>query len=338
LRSIGNSFENRLNSKNAIHSHDHSKIINNLIQTHMSQVPSHVHVLEVSPRDGLQSEASFIPTDIKLKLIEKLHQAGISEIEVTSFVSPKRVPQMADAPHVMQGLAPRGNLKVSVLTPNLQGYIQASPYHPDEVVVFGSASEVFSQKNIHCSVDESIERFAPVVAAARAQGISVRGSLSCSVACPYSGPVMPAQVGYLAQRMRSIGVQRVDLADTTGQGTPLHIQRALDAVGKHYDVAYISGHFHDTYGQALANTLAALKMGVSNFQSSVSGLGGCPYAPGATGNVATEDLVYMLHGMGVSTGIDLEQLIEAGQFIRHFLGTENASRVARAKLKQQLKM
>jgi hydroxymethylglutaryl-CoA lyase len=206
---------------------------------------------------------------------------------------------------------------------------------PDEIVVFGAASELFSQKNINCSITESIERFAPVVAAARAAGIHVRGAISCAMACPYEGEVAPTRVALVARLMKDIGVQRVDVADTIGVATPIKTQRAMEAALKHYGLADVSGHFHDTYGQALANTYAALEMGVWNFQSSVAGLGGCPYAKGATGNVATEDVVYLLHGMGIETGIDLDKLVDAGQFISDFLGRKPNSRAATALLNQR---
>jgi hydroxymethylglutaryl-CoA lyase len=217
-----------------------------------------------------------------------------------------------------------------VLTPNLKGFEAAVLSKPDEIVVFGAASEAFSQKNINCSIAESIERFAPVVAAAREAGIYVRGAMSCTVGCPYEGDIAPERVSYLAGLMHDIGVQHVGVADTIGVGTPVKVQRAMEATLKHYDINDVSGHFHDTYGQALANTLACLQMGVWQFDTSVAGLGGCPYAKGATGNVASEDVVYMLHGMGIETGIDLEKLIDAGQFISDFLGRATNSRAAKA--------
>jgi hydroxymethylglutaryl-CoA lyase len=232
----------------------------------------------------------------------------------------------------MAGIARKAGVRYSVLTPNLQGYEAAIKTRPDEIVVFGAASEAFSQKNINCSIAESIERFRPVVRAALDAGIRVRGAISCTVGCPYEGEVAPERVELVARLMREIGVQRVDVADTIGVGTPRKVQRALDAALTHYDIDHVSGHFHDTYGMALANTLAALEVGVWNFQSSVAGLGGCPYAKGATGNVASEDVVYMLHGMGIETGIDLDKLIGAGQFISDALGRKPHSRVANALL------
>ena len=298
-------------------------------------LPQHVQLIDVGPRDGLQNEKQPVPAAIKIELVHRLQDAGLTAIEVTSYVSPKWVPQMADNAEVMAGLRRNPRVAYSVLTPNLQGFEAALKSRPDEVVVFGSASEAFSQKNINCSIAESIERFAPVVQAALAAGISVRGAMSCTVGCPYEGDIAPERVGYLAGLMKGIGVQRVDVADTIGVGTPLAVQKAIAATLAHYDVAQVSGHFHDTYGQALSNTLAALQMGVWNFQSSVAGLGGCPYAKGATGNVATEDVVYLLHGMGIDTGIDLDLLIDAGQFISDFLGRANGSRVATALLNKR---
>ena len=298
-------------------------------------IPQRVQLIDVGPRDGLQNEKQPVPAQVKMELVHRLQAAGLTEIEVTSFVSPKWVPQMADNAAVMAGIARQPGVRYSVLTPNLQGFEAALKSRPDEIVVFGAASEAFSQKNINCSIAESIERFAPVVQAALAAGVAVRGAMSCTVGCPYEGDVAPERVAYLAGLMRGIGVQRVDVADTIGVGTPLQVQRAMAAALQHFDVDHVCGHFHDTYGQALPNTLAALQMGVWNFQSSVAGLGGCPYAKGATGNVATEDLVYMLHGMGIATGIDLDALIDAGVFISDFLGRKTQSRVASAMLNKR---
>ena len=298
-------------------------------------IPTRVQLIDVGPRDGLQNEKTPVPAEVKVGLVHRLQEAGLHEIEVTSFVSPKWVPQMADNVDVMAGIERKAGVRYSVLTPNLQGYEAAVKTRPDEIVVFGSASEAFSRKNINCSIAESIERFASVVEAALAAGIRVRGAMSCTVGCPYEGEVAPQQVAYLAGLMKSIGVQRVDVADTIGVGTPRKVQRAIEATLQHYGIDAVSGHFHDTYGQALSNTLAALEMGVWNFQSSVSGLGGCPYAKGATGNVATEDVVFMLHGMGIETGIDLDKLIDAGDYISHFLGRKSGSRVAVAVLNKR---
>ncbi len=296
--------------------------------------PAKVKIVDVGPRDGLQNEKQPVPADVKIALVQRLQDAGLKEIEVTSFVSPKWVPQMADAAAVMHGIARKPGVGYSVLTPNMRGFEAAiaapRAEWPQEIVVFGAASEAFSQKNINCSIAESIERFAPVVAAARVNGIYVRGAMSCTVGCPYEGEIAPQRVAMLAALMKGIGVQRVDVADTIGVGTPRKVQAAITATLQHFALDDVSGHFHDTYGQALANTLAALEMGVWNFQSSVAGLGGCPYARGATGNVASEDVVYMLHGMGIETGIDLDRLIEAGVCISQALGREPNSRASKA--------
>ena len=299
-------------------------------------LPTRVRIIDVGPRDGLQNEKQPVPSDIKIELVHRLQAAGLKEIEVTSYVSPKWVPQMADNHAVMAGITRHPGVRYSVLTPNLKGFEAAVADRPDEIVVFGAASEAFSQKNINCSIAESIQRFAPVVAAAREAGIAVRGAMSCTVGCPYEGAIAPERVGYLAGLMKGIGVERVDVADTIGVGTPRTVRAAFDATLRHFDIDQVSGHFHDTYGQALANTLAALEMGVWNFQSSVAGLGGCPYAKGATGNVATEDLVFMLNGMGIETGIDLDRLVDAGAFISEVLQRRPNSRAATAILNKRL--
>ncbi|WP_367067532.1 hydroxymethylglutaryl-CoA lyase [Oryzisolibacter sp. LB2S] len=291
-------------------------------------LPSQVRIIDVGPRDGLQNEKQPVPAATKIELVRRLQDAGLKEIEVTSYVSPKWVPQMADNHEVMAGITRQAGVRYSVLTPNLKGWEAAALDRPDEIVVFGAASEAFSQKNINCSIAESIERFAPVVAAAKAAGVAVRGAMSCTVGCPYEGDIAPERVAYLAGLMKGIGVERVDVADTIGVGTPTKVQRAIEAAAQHFGIDQISGHFHDTYGQALANTLAALELGVWNFQSSIAGLGGCPYAKGATGNVATEDLVFMLNGMGIATGIDLDRLVDAGAYISDFLGRKPNSRTA----------
>jgi hydroxymethylglutaryl-CoA lyase len=299
-------------------------------------IPSRVKLVEVGPRDGLQNEKQPVPAAIKIELVHRLQDAGVKEIEVTSFVSPKWVPQMADNAEVMTGIERKSGVRYSVLTPNLQGFEAALKSRPDEFVVFGAASEAFSQKNINCSIAQSIERFAPVVQAARAAGIYVRGAMSCAVGCPYEGEIAPERVAYLAALMKGIGVQHVGVADTIGVGTPLKVQRALEATLQHFDIDAVSGHFHDTYGQALANTLAAMEMGIWQFDTSVAGLGGCPYAKGATGNVASEDVVYLLNGMGIATGIDLDKLIDAGKFISDFLQRKPNSRAATAILNKRL--
>ena len=302
-------------------------------------LPKRVKLVDVGPRDGLQNEKQSVPAEVKIGLVHALQDAGLTEIEVTSFVSPKWVPQMADNSQVMAGIRRKPGVRYSVLTPNLKGFETAiasdKAFWPDEIVVFGAASEAFSQRNINCSIAESIERFRPVVAAARANGIFVRGAMSCTVGCPYEGEIAPERVAMLAGLMRDIGVQHVGVADTIGVGTPVKVQRALDATLQHFAIDEVSGHFHDTYGQALANTLAFLEMGIWQFDTSISGLGGCPYAKGATGNVATEDVVYMLHGMGIATGIDMDKLIDAGEFISNHLQRKSGSRAATALLNKR---
>ncbi len=295
-------------------------------------IPRFVHLTDVGPRDGLQNEKQPVPAAVKIELVQRLQAAGLKDIEVTSFVSPKWVPQMADNAEVMRGIARGSDVRYAALVPNMQGLEAALAARADTVVVFGAASEAFSQKNINCSIAESIERFRPVVAAALAAGVAVRGAISCAVGCPYEGAVAPARVAMVAGLMRDIGVQQVGVADTIGVGTPRSVQAAMEAVLTHFSIDAVIGHFHDTYGQALANTLAALELGVWHFDTSVAGLGGCPYAKGATGNVATEDVVYMLHGMGIETGIDLDALVDAGAYISSFLGRPTLSRAATALL------
>ena len=299
-------------------------------------LPSKVKLVDVGPRDGLQNEKTMVPAAVKIELVHRLQNAGLKEIEVTSFVSPKWVPQMADALDVMAGIQRKPGVRYSVLTPNMKGFEAALASKPDEIVVFAAASEAFSQRNINCSIAESIERFAPVVAAAKAAGIYTRGAISCAVGCPYEGDVAPERVEMVARLMKGIGVQHMGVADTIGVGTPKKVQIALEAALKHYAIDDISGHFHDTYGQALANTLISLEMGVWQFDTSVAGLGGCPYAKGATGNVATEDVVYLLHGLGIDTGIDMDKLVDAGQFISEFLGRKPNSRAATALLNKRI--
>ncbi len=298
----------------------------------MSAMPSHVTLVEVGPRDGLQNEAQPVAAAHKVELVHRLQAAGCREIEVTSFVSPKWVPQMADNAEVMAGVQRRPGVRYSVLTPNLKGLEAALATRPDEVVVFGAASEAFSQRNINCSIAESIDRFAPVVAAAHAAGVKVRGAVSCALGCPYQGEVGADAVEDVVRRMKAIGVDHVGVADTIGVGTPRKVQAAMERALRHYPMVEVSGHFHDTYGQALANILACLEMGVHTFDASVAGLGGCPYAKGATGNVATEDVVFMLRGMDIDCGIDLDALVDAGAFISGVLGRQPVSRVGRALL------
>lgn len=302
--------------------------------------PSRVKLVDVGPRDGLQNEKAPVPAVVKIELVHRLQDAGLREIEVTSFVSPKWVPQMADAAEVMAGIQRKPGVRYSVLTPNMKGFeaavLPTRELWPDEIVVFAAASEAFSQRNINCSIAESIERFRPVVEAARAHHIYVRGAISCTVGCPYEGEIEPERVEMVARLLKGIGVQHIGMADTIGVGTPVKVQRAMEAGLKHYDINDVSGHFHDTYGQALVNTLACLEMGIWQFDASSAGLGGCPYAKGATGNVATEDLVYLLQGMGIDTGIDLDKLIDAGQFISDFLVRKPNSRAATALLNKRM--
>ncbi len=293
-------------------------------------LPASVTLVDVGPRDGLQNEKQAIPADIKVELVDRLTAAGLAAIEVTSYVSPKWVPQMADAAEVMTRIRRKPGVTYSVLVPNMKGFEAALPGRPDEVVVFAAASEAFSRKNINCSIEESIERFRPVVEAARAAGIRVRGALSCALGCPYEGPVAPAHVGRVAALMKAIGVQHLGVADTIGTGTPRATQAALEAALAHFPLADVSGHFHDTYGQAIANVYASLELGVSTFDTSVAGLGGCPYAKGATGNVATEDVLYLLDGLGIDTGIDFAQVVEIGQWISGVLGRKAFARAGNA--------
>jgi hydroxymethylglutaryl-CoA lyase len=294
--------------------------------------PSSVTLVDVGPRDGLQNEAQPVGAAQKIELVHRLQAAGCREIEVTSFVSPKWVPQMADNAEVMAGIVRRPGVRYSVLTPNMKGLEAALPTRPDEIVVFGAASEAFSQKNINCSVAESIERFRPVVAAAQAAGVKVRAAISCAVGCPYQGEVTPDEVERVVVLMKAIGVDHCGVADTIGVGTPRRVQAAMERALKHFPLHEVSGHFHDTYGQALANIYACLEMGIHVFDASIAGLGGCPYAKGATGNVATEDVVFMLHGMGIATGIDLDALVDAGGYISGVLGRPPVSRAGKALL------
>ncbi|MBA3625489.1 MAG: hydroxymethylglutaryl-CoA lyase [Methylibium sp.] len=299
-------------------------------------LPSRVTLLDVGPRDGLQNEPAPVPAADKIELVHRLQAAGLREIEVTSFVSPKWVPQMADNAQVMAGIARRPGVRYSVLTPNLRGLeaamTPARERWPDEVVVFGAASEAFSQRNINCGIAESIERFAPVAEAARAAGIKVRGAVSCALACPYEGETDPDRVEFVVRLMREIGVQHVGVADTLGTGTPRRVQAAMERALRHYPIDEVSGHFHDTYGQALTNIYACLELGIHRFDASVAGLGGCPYAKGATGNVATEDVVFMLQGLNIETGVELDALVDAAAFISGKLSIKPVSRVANAVL------
>lgn len=299
-------------------------------------LPKSVKLVEVAARDGLQNEAHFIPTPTKIALINQLSAAGFVNIEAASFVSPKWIPQMADGAAVMAGIQRHANTCYSVLTPNMKGFEAAVAAQANEVVIFGAASEGFSQKNINCSIAESIERFTPVAKAALDAGLRLRASISCSYGCPYDGPTPIEKVLDVVQRFQDLGVQEYDIADTIGVGTPIHTTELFQAVAQRIPIHQVAGHFHDTYGQALANILAALQTGVSIFHSSVAGLGGCPYAKGATGNVASEDVVYMLHGMGIHTGINLDALVKTGVWISEQIGKPSQSRAGRALwLKQQ---
>lgn len=293
-------------------------------------LPRKVRIVEVGPRDGLQNEASNVPAVVKIELIHRLADAGLRAVEATAFVSPKWVPQMADHAEVMAGIEKKSGVAYPVLVPNLKGFEAAREAGAEEIAVFGAASETFSRKNINCSIAESLERFAPVVEAARASRMRVRGYISCVAGCPYEGEVKPHAVAAVAEKLYAMGCYEISLGDTIGVGTPRRIRSMIEAVAKKVQIGKLAGHYHDTYGQALANIYASLEAGVRTFDSSVAGLGGCPYAKGATGNVATEDVVYMLNGLGIETGVDLEKLFRAGQFICRALGREPASRVARA--------
>ena len=293
-------------------------------------LPPRVRIVEVGPRDGLQNEAAMVPTEVKVELIDRLTDAGLPAIEATSFVSPKWVPQMADAAAVMAAIRRRPGVSYPVLTPNMEGFDAARAARCDEVAVFVAASETFSRKNVNCSIAESLERVRPVAQAAAANAMRVRGYISCVLGCPYEGDVAPERVRDIAAALLAMGCYEISLGDTIGTGTPGKARKLIATVGEAVPVACQAGHFHDTYGQALANVYAALEMGVATFDSSVSGLGGCPYAKGATGNVATEDLLYLLQGLGLETGVDMTRLRIAGRYISDVLGRSPVSRVARA--------
>ena len=287
-------------------------------------------MVEVGPRDGLQNEAVTVPTEIKVGLIDRLTDAGLPAIEATSFVSAKWVPQMADNAQVMAAIRRKPGVRYAVLTPNLRGFEAALAAGCDEVAVFVAASETFSQKNINCSIAESLKRARPVADAAKAHRVRVRGYISCVLGCPYEGEIAPERVREVAARLRGLGCYEISLGDTIGTGTPGKTQTLIATVAEAVPVAEQAGHFHDTYGQALANLYAALEMGVATFDSSVAGLGGCPYAKGATGNVASEDVLYLLDGLGIETGVDMTRLRIAGRYILEFLHRPPVSRVARA--------
>jgi hydroxymethylglutaryl-CoA lyase len=296
----------------------------------MAKLPSRVRIVDVGPRDGLQNEKGEVPTAVKLELIERLADAGIPSVEATAFVSPKWIPQMADHTEVLERIRRKPGVSYPVLTPNLKGFEAARAAGATEVAVFGAASEAFSKKNINCSIAESLERFRPVVDAAKASNIQVRGYISCVVACPYEGEVKPAKVAEVAGALYDMGCYEISLGDTIGAATPGKTQAMIEACLRRVPAEKLAGHYHDTYGQALANIYASMEMGVATFDSSVSGLGGCPYAKGASGNVATEDVLYMLEGLGIETGIDLGKVVDTGLWISSFLKRDTGSKTARA--------
>lgn len=293
-------------------------------------LPKKVKIVEVGPRDGLQNEKGEVPAEVKIELVNRLTEAGFPNIEAASFVSPKWVPQMATSKEVMAGIVRKPGVIYSALTPNMQGFEAALAAGANEVVIFGAASEAFSQKNINCSIAESIERFVPVAKAAKDAGLRLRASVSTAFGCPYQGEVPLDSVAYVVGRMRDLGCDEIDIADTIGVSTPRKTQAVMERAIKEFRANGLAGHFHDTYGQALANIYASMEVGIEIFHSSVSGLGGCPYAKGATGNVATEDVIYMMNGLGIETGVDLDKVVDAGQFISNFLGRKAASRAGNA--------
>jgi hydroxymethylglutaryl-CoA lyase len=297
-------------------------------------LPKSVRLVEVGPRDGLQNEKQPISVADKVRLVDDLSAAGLGYVEVGSFVSPKWVPQMAGSAEVFAAIQRQPGATYAALTPNLKGLEAALQAEVEEVAVFAAASEAFSQKNINCSIAESLARFVPLMEAAKAAKVRVRGYVSCVLGCPYDGEIDPAQVASVARELYAMGCYEVSLGDTIGTGTPGKTRHLINVVGRDIPRHLLAGHFHDTYGQALANIYASLQEGIQVFDSSVAGLGGCPYAKGATGNVATEDVLYMLQGLGIDTGIDMDKLIAAGQRICEVLGKANGSRVARARLSQ----
>ncbi len=296
-----------------------------------------VRIVEVGPRDGLQNEPGQVPTEVKLELIERLADAGLPAVEATAFVSPKWIPQMADHTEVLERLRRKPGASYPVLTPNLKGFEAARAAGAQEVAVFGAASEAFSKKNINCSIDESLDRFRPVVEEARKSGIRVRGYVSCVVGCPYEGPIAPERVAQVAGALFDMGCYEVSLGDTIGVGTPAKTRAMIEACAQRVPIGKLAGHYHDTYGQALANIYASLEAGVRTFDASVAGLGGCPYAAGASGNVATEDVLYMLHGLGMKTGVDLDKVVDTGEWISSFLRKDNSSKAARALIAKRKK-
>lgn len=293
-------------------------------------LPHKVKIVEVGPRDGLQNEKETISATVKIELVDRLTDAGFSNIEAASFVSPKWVPQMATSTEVMAGIRRKPGVIYSALVPNMKGFEAALAAKADEVVIFGAASEAFSQKNINCSIAESIERFRDVAQAAKQHGLRLRGSISCTLGCPYQGDVTPDAVADVVRRLRDLGCDEIDIADTIGVASPRTVKAVMERAAKEFPVERLAGHFHDTYGQALANIYASMEAGIAIFHSSVAGLGGCPYAKGATGNVSTEDVLYMMNGLGIDTGIDLDAVVDAGQFISAHLGRKAASRAGNA--------
>lgn len=294
--------------------------------------PDKVRIVEMSPRDGLQNETGgFVPTQTKIELINRLSETGLIHIEAASFVSPKWVPQMKDASDVMAGIKRKAGITYSVLTPNMRGLEGALAANAQEVSVFSAASESFTQKNINCSIEESLERFIPVIEAAKSQGIPVRGYVSTVMGCPYEGDIKPDKVAYVAKALYDMGCYEISLGDTIGTGTPLKAKRMLEAVNKHIPMTLLAAHFHDTYGQAIGNLNAVLEEGLAIIDSSVAGLGGCPYAQGASGNVATEDVLYLLQGLGIETGIDLQTMVDTGFWICQQINRSNGSKVALAR-------
>jgi hydroxymethylglutaryl-CoA lyase len=294
------------------------------------KLPTRVRIVEVGPRDGLQNEKKEVPTATKVELIERLADAGLPAVEATAFVSPKWIPQMADHAEVLGRIRRRPGVDYPVLAPNLKGFEAARAAGATEVAIFGAASEAFSKRNINCSIAESLERFRPVTEAARAAGVKVRGYLSCVLGCPYEGEIAPQKVAEVAGALFDMGCYEISLGDTIGVGTPAKTQRMIEACAKRVPIERLAGHYHDTYGQALANIYASLELGVATFDSSIAGLGGCPYAAGASGNVATEDVVYLLNGLGIGTGVDLERLVEIGEWICGVLGKEPVTKAGRA--------
>lgn len=293
-------------------------------------LPGHVKIVEVGPRDGLQNETRCVPTPIKVELIERLAGAGCRFIEATSFVSAAKIPQLADAAQTLAHIRRAPGVVYSALTPNLRGFEAALAAGTDEIAVFAAASETFSRNNINCSIEESLARFAPVMEAAARAGVKARGYVSCALGCPFEGEVAPDAVARVAKKLAEMGCHEISLGDTIGVGTPRNVQRVIEAVARDVPIQRLAGHFHDTYGMAIANIYAALESGIGVFDCSIGGLGGCPYAPGASGNVATEDVVWLLDGLGVESGLDLAKLIDCALWISRFLEREPASRVARA--------